>query len=56
MRDFTPDEIKEIARLMAALGEHTRDCADCAECCEDEVCPVGQKILEQLVVAFRRRD
>jgi hypothetical protein len=51
MRDFTPDEIKEANRLAAALHEHTSRCPDCAECCEDELCPVGQKLMKPFMVA-----
>ena len=45
---MTPEEIAEVARMALVLAEHVRECADCAACPEDDVCPVGQEIVEQL--------
>jgi recombinational DNA repair protein RecR len=48
MKESTPEQINELIRFILVLDEHIRNCPDCAECCEDETCPVGDKIREQM--------
>jgi hypothetical protein len=56
MRDFTPAEKQEAIRLGMALHDHTSDCPDCAKCCEDELCPVGQKLMKPFLAATLLRQ
>jgi recombinational DNA repair protein RecR len=52
MRDWTPEQIQEMNRLVLVLDQHIRACPECAECCEDETCPVGDKIREQIQAVY----